>query len=456
MRLFGFEITWRRAAKAIEGEVLKAAPQLNAVQSGYGWWSILRESFSGAFQSNVEIDSPREILAYSAVFACATTIAADVAKMRVRLMRQNDATGIWREVTSGSPVLRVLRKPNRYQTRLKFFEQWMISKLLHGNAYVLKQRDPSNAIAALYVLDPARVTPLVAADGSVYYRLARDDLSQLSDAVTVPASEIIHDMMVSLWHPLVGVSPIYACAMSATHGNRIQGNSAQFFENMSRPSGVLTAPGSISDTTAARVKALWESNFRGENLGRVAVLGDGLKYEAMTIPAAEAQLIEQLRWTVEDVARAFKVPLYKLGGTLPANADVEVLNQIYYSDCLQAMIESAEILLDEGLGLPEGTGTEFDLDNLLRMDSSRRYARHNEAIKAGWLAPNEARRMENLEPVAGGESPYLQQQNFSLAALARRDALPDPFSRGTAGPAAPANDDDARALADLLTRRAAQ
>ena len=46
-----------------------------------------------------------------------------------------------------------------------------------------------------------------------------------------------------------------------------------------------------------------------------------------------------------------------------------------------------------------------------------------DGVKAGFLSPNEARRMFfNLPPVAGGESPYLQQQDFSLAALARRDA----------------------------------
>ena len=38
-------------------------------------------------------------------------------------------------------------------------------------------------------------------------------------------------------------------------GAAIMNNSASFFTNMSRPSGVLTAPGTISTETAARVKA---------------------------------------------------------------------------------------------------------------------------------------------------------------------------------------------------------
>jgi phage portal protein BeeE len=59
----------------------------------------------------------------------------------------------------------VLRKPNRYQNRIKFVETWIASKLLHGNAYILKERDNRGVVVALYVLDPHRVKPLVAPDG---------------------------------------------------------------------------------------------------------------------------------------------------------------------------------------------------------------------------------------------------------------------------------------------------
>ncbi len=52
------------------------------------------------------------------------------------------------------------------------------------------------------------------------------------------------------------------------------------------------------------------------------------------------------------------------------------------------------------------------------------------------MKPNEARRRAGLAPVEGGDSPMIQQQNYSLAAIARRDAQADPF--GKAQPAAPA------------------
>ena len=94
----------------------------------------------------------------------------------------------------------------------------------------------------------------------------------------------------------------------------------------------------------------------------------------------------------------------------------------------KVIIESLEASLDEGLALPGGYYTEFDLDNLMRMDTATRYDTKSKAITGGWMSPNEARAAENMQPVAGGESPYLQQQNYSLAALAKRDAKADPFA----------------------------
>lgn len=402
-----------------------------------GWFGIIRESFTGAFQSVVEVDAPRNILAFSAVFSCVTIIASDIAKLWIKLVEEDPDSGICSEILRGSSAfLPVLKKPNAYQTRIKFITQWIVSKLLYGNAYVLKERDGRGVVVALYILNPQHVTPLITEDGGVYYKLASDYLAQIPDGITVPASEIIHDPMVTLWHPLIGVSPIFACGVSATMGNKIQANSTKFFLNMSRPSGALTAPGTINTETAERIKKHWEENFSGNNLGRLAVLGDGLKYDAMTIPAQEAQLIDQLKWTVEDVARCFHVPLYKLGGPIPIGNSIEILNQAYYQDCLQTLIENLESSLDEGLSLPKNYYTELDLNGLLRMDTAARFESLNKAINGGWMSPNEARARENMKPVDGGYSPMIQQQNYSLAALAKRDASADPFSKGSAAPPA--------------------
>jgi HK97 family phage portal protein len=391
------------------------------------FWGMVAEPFTGAWQRGMSVDSLADITAFGAVYACINRRATDIAKMRPRLVAQQD-DGTWREVRSQSPFWPVLRKPNHYQNRIQFFTAWMISKLIHGNTYALKVRDARGIVVSLYILDPRRVTPLVTPEGDVYYSLGNDDLARINGGVVVPAREIIHDRAVTLFHPLMGVSPLYACAIAATQGRRIQGNSSQFFANMSRPSGMLTAPGIISQETADRLKKHWEENYSGDNLGRLAVLGDGLKYEAMTIPPEQAQMMQQLDWTVEDVARALGMPLYKINvGPVPTNNNVQALEQQYYTGTLQIDIESIELCLDDGLSLPPDLGTEFDLDGLLRMDTATLVDTLVKAVGGAIMPPNEAMARLNLPPVPGGNTVYLQQQYYSLEALSKRDAMADPF-----------------------------
>ena len=148
--------------------------------------------------------------------------------------------------------------------------------------------------------------------------------------------------------------------------------------------------------------------------------------------AVDAQLIDQLKWTAENVCVAFHVSPSKIFVTSqPTYNNVEAIDQNYYSETLQNPIECIELLLDEGLGLTEGTqryGVEFDLDGLMRMDTSTRVKAAQEAINAG-MTVNEARfKFFDLGPVTGGDAVYLQQQNYSLEALAKRDASANPFA----------------------------
>jgi HK97 family phage portal protein len=214
-------------------------------------------------------------------------------------------------------------------------------------------------------------------------------------------------------------------------GLKIQHNSARLFANGSQLSGVLTAPGSISDATARTLEKHWMENFAGEdNVGKVAALGDGLKFEPMTMTAVDAQLIDQLKWTAENVCSTFHVPGYMVGvGAAPPYTDIQSINLQYYTQALQNPIENIEVLLEEGLELPKGYGIEFDLDALIRMDGKTQMAIAKDGVGGGIMKPNEARARFNLKPVTGGDTVYLQQQNFSLAALDARDkAAPAPSS----------------------------
>lgn len=407
---------------------------LSMVDNRGGFWPMIREPFAGAWQQGEEWKAD-DVSAFHAVYSCVTIIASDIAKMPLRLLKQS-ADGIYIKGNFKN-INTVLKKPNHYQNHIQFKQWWITSKLFRGNTYVLKVRGQNNLVEKLYILDPLLVTVLVAPNGDVYYQLNTDHLSGLDQAtITVPASEIIHDRMNCLFHPLVGVSPLYASGLAASQGLKIQNDSSRFFTNGARPSGILSAPGSISDDTANRLKTYWAENYTGNNSGKVAVLGDNLTFQTMRMTSVDAQLIEQLRITAEIVCSTFHVPAYKaIGGQVPPNNNIEALTTEYYSQCLQILIEDMELCLDEGLNVPEGFKTQLDLDVLFRMDSSTLVKTLAEGVKGSIFTPNGARQRLNLAPITGGDTIYMQQQNYSLDALSKRDSQPDPFATHTSSPA---------------------
>lgn len=385
-----------------------------------GWWRI-HEPFTGAWQKNIELKR-ETILCFPAIFSCVSLISSDIAKLPINYVME-DSNGIW--VKTKNPH-KVVERPNSYQNRIQFFENWMNSKLIRGNTYILKERDGRGDVVGLHVLHPDLVLALVSDDGQVFYQLGQDNLAGLNPAgVTVPASEIIHDRFNCFFHPLIGLGPIFAAGLPAYMGIKMMENSAKHFQNGARPSGILTVPEAISKEDAEALSQQWEAKYGGENYGKVAILGGDLKYQGLSMTAEESQMVEQLKLTSDLVCATFRVPAYKVLGTQPNMGNVEALEQTYYSQCLQILIEAVELLLDEGFDVKEGSGFEFDLDVLLRMDTKTQVETLAAAVKGGIDTPNEARKRRNQKPLEGGDTVWLQQQEWPIEVLANRREGPD-------------------------------
>lgn len=391
-------------------------------QPSNSWHTLVHEPFTGAWQQGKEL-KVQDASIFFAVFACATKIAQDIAKMPLLTKRKKGDVWQVREIDR----LTWLKKPNDYQTMQQFIECWLLSKLFNGNTYVYKQRDNFGKLIALHILNPRLVKPLIADNGAVWYSTGQDNLTQLSDgSITLPASEIIHDRWNCFYHHLVGLSPILASNLAASSGTAIQRNSWWFFKNRAMPQGILTAPGHIDSEKAAKLAERWNANYSGENAGKTPVLGDGMTYNQLSMSALDSQLVEQLKLSAEIVCSTFKMPPFLIGfGSLPAGMKVSDLNELYYSGCLQTLIEAIENLLSAETSNAQ---VEFDLASLIRMDAQSQMQILAEGVKASVLTINEARHKQDLPPVDGGDTPYMQQQNYSLAALAKRDTQSQPFT----------------------------
>ncbi|MCB7039492.1 phage portal protein, partial [Eggerthella sinensis] len=65
-------------------------------------------------------------------------ISKDIGKLPILLKRKKEGVLVNVDIPD---KLRVLKKPNNYQTWQQFQEQWTSSLLLRGNTYVWKLRD---------------------------------------------------------------------------------------------------------------------------------------------------------------------------------------------------------------------------------------------------------------------------------------------------------------------------
>lgn len=387
-------------------------------------WRVL-EPFMGAWQRNMELNR-EDLLSFHAVFACVSIISKDIGKLPLELRKKQE--GVW--VKAKDKKFPFFEKPNHFQTMQQFLEHWMTSKETRGNTYVLKLRNFKGDIEQLIVLNPDNVTPLVSDEGDVFYRIGVDKLARQDESLILPASEIIHDRWNCLYHPLVGISPLLACGLASVQGVSIQKYGTKFFKNNGRPSGILTMPGKIADDDAKRIKEAWDQNYSGENVGKTAVMGGDVKYIAMAMPAADAQMIEQHKWSAEICCSVFNVPPWKIGiGSIPQGQKVEDMERIYLNSCLQSPIEAIENCLDDAFNLKEiGYEIFLDLSTLLRMDSISQMNFYSLGVQRGIFAPNEARAVFNYMPKTGGDTPYMQQQNYSLEAISKRDSKDDPFA----------------------------
>lgn len=430
-------------------EVSRAPKQkaLEAIPQRGGWWRIL-EPFTGAWQRNLSEDHGT-LVTYPALYACIMRIATDIGKLPFTLKRLVE--GIWEEYTNPAydPVL---RKPNDYQTAQQFREAWLLSKLVQGNAYILKRRDARGVVVALYVLDPCRVLPMVSDSGQVFYKIQHDRLNKVREGLseldlTIPASEIIHDRCITIHHWLIGVPPLCAAYWPALKNLKILKSAADFFANNSQPGGILTAPAGMSETDAERVKAYWDSLNVDGNSGKVAVIGADMKFTSFAMKGADSQLVEQMRYSDEQICQPFGIPPFKIGiGSIPAGLGVDAINLLYMQDALQSHIEAMENLLDEGLRIPADQGLWMDLEPLLRMDVTRQTDVVTKLIGGKVLTPDEGRKKLGYGKTGGGDTLWGQHQDYPLGVLAERDDLKSVEPAAPTEPAEPSDEDAQKML----------
>jgi HK97 family phage portal protein len=406
---------WRAAIARLGQLITRAAwwPAVPPMQWGPTWW--------GQGFPSPNIAPP--FLTFPAVFTSIDTISSDIARLPLRHYRRNER-GERVEVENSAP-LRVLEKPNGYQTRFDMMKQFIASQLYRGNAYLFAVRNRRYEIDELHVLYPDSVWPY-RSGGEVFYDVGAQPLAEIDARRMLTTRECLHHRMLTLADPLIGITPLMAAALSTSAGLAILQQSERFFNQMARPSGVLQTAGKLDPQKANEIKERWNAVYKGPgNAGDVAVLEQGLEWKALAITAVDSQLIDQLRYTVEDVARVYRLPLFMLGDLTKVSFNSsEQLVRIYHSGCLVAHMVSIEDRLSLFFDMNGRTEwLEFDTDYLFRTEMLQRVEALAKSIQGGVRTPNEARSVEGLNPLPGGDAIFMQQQMVPVEVLATRADL---------------------------------
>ena len=360
------------------------------------------------------------------VYTCIQAYAKTIAQMPIRHKRKKPSGGMV-QITNSSAA-KVFRKLNNYQTRSDFLLNLVDSLLYDGNAYCIVERDARFEIVALHPISPYDITPYVV-DGERFYHLAPNELANLGGAVLAPARDVLHIKLNVDETQLRGKSPILAAAPSIAANNAIKGHQANFFENMSRPSGILTSEEKLTTEQTQMMRDRWDEMTKGINSGKVPILSWGFKWQPLSLSSTDSQLIESLKLSTKDIAAIFGVPMQLIGENDGATYNnVHTLMMNWKAQSLGFYVNHIELALADLFRLVEPDEVELDMNELLRTDIQTRYDAYQKAVTASWLSPNEIRRMENLDEVEGGEMPLKQMQDVPLnqrPESEEQDPIPD-------------------------------
>ena len=221
-----------------------------------------------------------------------------------------------------------------------------------------------------------------------------------------------------------GISPISLHRDAIGVALATERHTGKMFGNGTNLSGVITRPAAspaIKDPAAIeRITSDWASKYAGtENVGRVALLQEGMEFKPLSMTNEDAQLIAARQYSVRDVARIYGIPAHMLGDldrATHSNIEQQSLEFVIYT--LMPWLKRHEEAMERDFLSDEerlsGVSIQFNVTSLLRGDITSRYAAYAQARQWGWMSINDIRRLENLPPVEGGNT-YLQPLNMTDA-----------------------------------------
>lgn len=384
---------------------------------------------------------PQRAVQTSAVYACVRILAETIASLPLHLYKAGpDGTVI---KADNLPEYTLLHdEPNSYQTSYVWREQEMFQAALWGKGICELQRDQmTGRVIGIYPIPAWEAQAELVKDGNALKKVWNVGGEQIDDR------DVLH-IPAPGWNGLDGVSPIALHRASVTMSLNAEEFGANFFKNGTRLSGVLEHPGKVSAEAAARLRESWQQVYAGKaNAGKVAVLEEGMKFNALSMPLADAQYLETRKFQVSDIARIFRIPPHMIGDLERATfSNIEQQSIEFVQHTILPWITRWEQELNRKLFahstvLKGRYFVRFNLAGLLRGDLNSRYRAYAIGRQWGWLSANDVRELEDLNPIRGGDV-YLSPLNMVPAGETGEEETEPKEPKDPAAPTDPATPSD--------------
>lgn len=354
----------------------------------------------------------------SAVYACVRVLSSSIAALPLFVYERLERG---KRRATEHPLFRLLHDaPNSEHDTFEFRRMAVRSLCLRGNFYAEKAFDRSGRIVALWPLHPDRVEPVRLESQRIAYRISLPSGEQAS----LDSANVLH-VRWDFRSGLKGQSVIESAVQAVGKAIAADAYGARFFQNDASPRGALRSQGKLSEPARKNIRESWEQLHRGfENAHRTALLEEGLDWVSIGISNQDSQLLEIMKFNVEEIARFFGVQLHKIQSLDRAtNNNIEHQGIEYVQDTLQAWVTAIEKKCTQQLLTErerERLFVEHDLNGLLRGDTAARGQFYQQLFQVGALSPNDILELENRNPVDGGDRRFVP---LNMVPLDRVDDL---------------------------------
>lgn len=399
--------------------------------------------------------SPEMALQCSAILACVRVISESVASLPFSLYRR--LLGGGKEIAQGMPLHTILsEQPNGWMTSFEFRELMNTWALLWGAAYAEIRPGRFGSVTELWPLHPSRMKVERLTNGRLRFLYTEPNQTE----PTIYRQDQIFRLP---WMTKDGVNVYVPAALSRDAialARATELHSSAFFGNGARPGGILESDQPLKPETIQRLRQSWEEMHAGPEKGsKTAVLPHGIKYRELSTNNESAQLIETRRYQVEDIARAFRVPVYMIGDlTKSSYSSVEQQGLDFVTFSLVPWLRRWEGAVRRDLIQDDETYfAEFDVRGLMRGDNAGRAQYYRDLWQLGVLSINEIRASEGMNPIEGGDKRFVQVNMALLESfvVAPPEPVEEPPPADDAQPQADVVPADTAPVVDEATRSAA-